>query len=59
MTKMVEGIQKGDKAFQLCGEKDCCPVLNISGNEVVIKDDFGGTVKMSLDQLREIKKIDF
>ncbi len=58
MKEIKTGLKEGERAFQLCGNQDCCPILKISGEEAVITDDFGGKVKMSLDQLREIKKIE-
>ena len=40
----------------LCGRKGrCCPSLNKTGeNEYTITDDFGGSVKLTNDQLSTI-----
>jgi hypothetical protein len=30
----------------------CCPTINLLDGQVIIKDDFGGTVTLTLDQLK-------
>lgn len=33
-----------------CGVQGCCPTLELKGEEVTVKDDFGNVVKMKKDQ---------
>ena len=40
----------------LCGTSGCCPTVTFNDNEVVIKDDFGGLVKLTDEQFKELKK---
>lgn len=42
-------------AVMLCHTKDCCPVLTVANNIATITDDFGGSVKLSLEELRELQ----
>ena len=38
--------------FKLCGEGKCCPEVEITDDKmVVIKDDDGGQVKISVEQV--------
>ena len=58
MKEIKTGLKKGERAFKLCSTCKDCPIVKISGEEVIITDDFNGKVKMTLSQLREIKKIE-
>jgi len=33
-----------------CGVQGCCPTVHVSGNKVVLKDDFGNVTRMTKDQ---------
>ena len=45
------------KEVMLCDEDHhCCPVVSVSSEEVSIKDDFGGSVKMTSDQFKILKE---
>ena len=53
-----EFSSNGKERFVLCcshGTK--CPVVEVSEGEVKITDDFRGTVRMSKEQFKELKKI--
>jgi hypothetical protein len=59
-TKNVQVSQnnQGEKVFTLCGTNNCCPTVTVDkeGNHV-LKDDFGGTVKLSKEQFSFLKEI--
>ena len=41
---------------KLCGVQGCCPTIDFTDSEnVVLKDDFGGTVKLTREQWTELK----
>jgi hypothetical protein len=41
---------------KLCGVQGCCPTIDFTDSEnVVLKDDFGGTVKLTREQWAELK----
>lgn len=40
----------------LCGVQGCCPTVEIKGEDVLIKDDFGGIVRMNKGQWTSIVK---
>lgn len=45
------------KTFLLCPDKDgCCPEVIIDGRQVIIKDDFGGKIKLTRDQFDFLKE---
>ena len=43
-----------ERVITLCGVQGCCPTVEISENEVVIKDDFGGKVTLTKAQWDEL-----
>jgi hypothetical protein len=45
------------KTINLCGGKSCCPKLIITRNKKLkfqITDDFGGVVKLTVDEARNL-----
>ncbi len=41
----------------LCGTKGCCPTVDFTNpNEVVFKDDHGGTVRLTQAEWKELKQ---
>jgi len=48
----------GQIKFNLCGVDGCCPEVTLDMNEkmAIIKDDFGGSIKITLDQLFDLEK---
>ena len=44
------------KKTAFCSNKTCCPTISINtdSNTVTLTDDFGGTVKMDLEQWTSI-----
>jgi len=51
-------IRKGVNEFVLCNGRTCaCPEVTIKDQEVSILDDYGDTIKMTLDQFRVIGEV--
>lgn len=47
------------KRYILCGGgKPCCPEAIVYENDVVINDDYGGTVKMTREQFEILRNIE-
>ena len=47
------------KYVMLCGGKKCCPIVGIPTDAekyVTITDDFGGSVKLTKEQMKLLKK---
>ncbi len=42
------------KSVKLCCNSKYCPVLSIEGNNVKIVDDYGKSIKMTVDQAKMI-----
>ena len=43
--------QAGNPVYTLCHiDQNCCPTVTVGDNDVTIKDDFGGEVKMTREQ---------
>lgn len=41
---------------RLCGVQGCCPTVDFTDpQKVVLKDDFGGQVQLTLDQWQDLK----
>ena len=40
----------------LCGTSGCCPTVTFNDKEIIIKDDFGGSVKLTNAQFKELKE---
>lgn len=38
-------------AIRLCGKRRCCPTAEITEEYIIIKDDFGGEVKLTKENL--------
>ncbi len=52
---MADGTKK---VVTLCGSQGCCPKVEIAADgNVEIKDDFGGTVKLTKEQWQELRQI--
>ena len=47
--KKIENMFK----FSLCCGKAKCPEVSVIDSEWIIKDDFGGSVKLNEDQIKE------
>lgn len=47
----------GPKLIRLCGVQGCCPTVEIGRNRVVLKDDFGGQVRLTRKQWRELGQV--
>ena len=45
---------KINKVFSLCCGGAKCPVVNVKGGDWYISDDFGGQVKLTCDQVKEL-----
>jgi hypothetical protein len=43
---------KGIRVYTLCGVSGCCPTVEVNHDikEIVLKDDFGGVVKLTIDE---------
>jgi len=37
-----------------CGVKGCCPTVEYKGDKVFVRDDFNNTVKMTLQQWKDL-----
>ena len=48
--------QQKPNVVTLCGVQGCCPTLEFQKEEVVIKDDFGGKVRLNNEQWAELVK---
>ena len=48
----MENIEKVFK-FSLCCGKARCPEVSVKDSDWFIKDDFGGSVKLNEDQIKE------
>ncbi len=52
----MESNQDGKpKVIRLCGVQGCCPTVEISKDDVVIRDDDGGQVKLTKAQFAELQ----
>ena len=38
------------QTFKLCHTNDCCPVVEVYKQHVIIRDDFGGSVRLSREE---------
>lgn len=47
-------IKPEKQTFKLCCGGKKCPVVDIDGNNWSIKDDFGGSVKLTTAQISEL-----
>lgn len=44
--------------IKFCGVQGCCPSIDFTDpNKVVIKDDFGGSVELTIEQWKELKAL--
>lgn len=41
------------RVITLCGVQGCCPTLEV-GDQVVLRDDFGGSVTLNAEQWAEL-----
>ncbi len=47
-------MEKKNIVFSLCCGNAKCPVVNVDGENWSIKDDFGGEVKLTEGQVKEL-----
>lgn len=55
-TKSEDEVDaRGVEKFILCGVQGCCPTMEVNHDtgKVVINDDFGGTVTLTKNELRD------
>ena len=45
------------RIIRLCGVQGCCPTVEIGPQDVILRDDFGGVVKLTLSQWNDLRKI--
>ena len=45
------------QTFTLCGVQGCCPTVTVNAENVVITDDFGGKVTLSIPEFAELQNI--
>jgi hypothetical protein len=45
--------QTRGRIVALCGVKNCCPTAEFTADEIVLRDDFGGTVKLTSKEWKE------
>lgn len=50
----MKTIKKESSKMILCGVQGCCPTIELKEKEVIIKDDFGGKVKLNKDQWNDL-----
>ena len=51
MIMRTNTLSNGDVKYTLCHfDQNCCPEVVVGDENVLIKDDFGGTVKMTREQ---------
>lgn len=54
---MQSANNKNQKVVTLiCDDCHCCPEVIVDQNQVMIKDDFGGKVKLSKEQFALLKE---
>lgn len=58
MNRSIERMKWIETGIQtLCGAQGCCPTIDFSNaGHVVIKDDYGGTVRISRPAWKEFKR---
>lgn len=45
-------------SYTLCGRNSCCPVVTqINDDEFTITDDFGGSVKLTTEQVKLLQHV--
>lgn len=52
----MKTIKNKSSKIILCGVQGCCPTVEFKEREVIIKDDFGGRVKLNKDQWNDLVK---
>ena len=52
-----ENKEKNNRTIKLCGGGSCCPTVTFEANEVVLKDDFGGMVRLNKAEFAQLKEI--
>lgn len=50
-------MAKESRIFRLCAVQNCCPTVEFQDDSVVIRDDAGGKVSLTLEQWRSLKKL--
>ncbi|MBP9715621.1 MAG: hypothetical protein KBD48_00305 [Candidatus Pacebacteria bacterium] len=48
--------QAPTRVITLCGSQGCCPTVSFFKKGIVIKDDFGGSVKLTRKQFMAMLK---
>lgn len=46
-----------NKIIYFCGGRRCCPSIQFEEDKVVLKDDFGGEVKYTIEELENLRKV--
>jgi hypothetical protein len=49
--------QREQGVVTLCGDRGCCPTVDFSREQVIIRDDFGGSVQLSQKEWAELKRL--
>lgn len=52
---MGQGVK--DKTIALCGGDSCCPTVTLGEKEVILRDDFGGEIHLTLEQFQDLKRL--
>jgi hypothetical protein len=47
-------LQNDKRVFTLCGGQGCCPTVEFEGGQVIFRDDFGGTVRLTEQEWCEL-----
>lgn len=47
---------KKEEKIVLCAVQNCCPTVEFKKEGIIIKDDFGGKVKLNKDQWNDLAK---
>lgn len=46
--------EKQRQVVTLCGVQGCCPTVELGTDEIVLRDDFGGTVRLTKPQWTDL-----
>ena len=50
---------ENNNSIRLCGGRSCCPLVTKEEDGYTITDDYGGSVKLTFDEMRMIKDPEF
>ena len=48
---------RGNLVVTLCGVQGCCPTVEFAEDEVILRDDHDGQVRLTLDEWAELKEL--